>query len=220
MGIRFGAFTLDLGTRQLTQDGREIHLAPKAFDLLAALIAERPNVLSKSTLQQRLWPDTFVAEANLSNLVAELREALGDRLRRPQWIRTVYRIGYAFCGNAVSAPTPADSTPRGPRGWLEWGRRRVPLSIGAHVIGRDPDADVRLNVATISRRHAKVVLTDREAWLEDCGSKNGTRVGADRVTATPVRLADGVVIHIGSVRLTFHDAAAIVSTETLIAGTS
>ena len=81
MTIRFGPFTLDLDTRQLTQESREIHLSPKAFELLWTLALERPKVLSKAVLQQRLWPDTFVAEANLSNLVAEIREALGDRAR-------------------------------------------------------------------------------------------------------------------------------------------
>src|SRR5258708_2581175 len=69
--IRFGPFILDLGTRQLTRAVGEVHLSPKAFELLSALALERPNALSKEVLQQRLWPATFVAEANLSNLVAE-----------------------------------------------------------------------------------------------------------------------------------------------------
>ena len=102
MRIRFGSFTLDGDTRQLTQDKRELHLTPKAFDLLMALAAERPNVLSKTDLQQRLWPDTFVAEANLSNLVGEIREALADRGHTPVWIRTAHGVGYAFCGEAVA----------------------------------------------------------------------------------------------------------------------
>jgi DNA-binding winged helix-turn-helix (wHTH) protein len=68
--IRFGPFILDLDTRQLTQGSREIRLAPKAFELLTTLALERPNVLSKAVLQDRLWPGTFVAEANLSNLVS------------------------------------------------------------------------------------------------------------------------------------------------------
>ena len=70
---------LDLESRQLTSGGQEIHLEPKAFELLSALVLERPKALSKADLQERLWPGTFVAEANLSNLVAESREALGDR---------------------------------------------------------------------------------------------------------------------------------------------
>src|ERR1041384_6250874 len=82
--IRFGPFTLDPGSRQLTRAGREIHLEPKAFELLSALVAEQPRALSKTDLQQRLWPGTFVAEANLSNLVAEIRAALDEAARAPQ----------------------------------------------------------------------------------------------------------------------------------------
>ena len=104
MKIRFGPFTLDLDTRQLTQGRREIHLAPKAFELLATLVLDRPKVLSKAVLQQRLWPKTFVAEANLSNLVAEIREALGDRARAPLFVRTAHGFGYAFCGEATTLP--------------------------------------------------------------------------------------------------------------------
>ena len=88
--------------RQLTRAGREIHLEPKAFELLSALVLERPKALSKADLQERLWPGTFVAEANLSNLVAEIRAALGDPARAPLFVRTVHRFGYAFCGDAVA----------------------------------------------------------------------------------------------------------------------
>jgi DNA-binding winged helix-turn-helix (wHTH) protein len=91
--IRFGPFTLDLDTRQLMRDGQELHLSPKAFELLAALADARPKALSKTVLQQRLWPDTFVAEANLSNLVAEIREALEDSPREPTYIRTAADLG-------------------------------------------------------------------------------------------------------------------------------
>ena len=75
--------------------------SPKAFELLGTLVMDRPKVLSKEVLQQRLWPETFVAEANLSNLVAEIREALGDRARTPLFIRTAHGFGYAFCGDAT-----------------------------------------------------------------------------------------------------------------------
>ena len=71
--IVFGPFILDLDTRQVTRGGREMRLTAKAFDLLAVLALDRPKVLSKAVLQERLWPATFVAEANLSNLVAEIR---------------------------------------------------------------------------------------------------------------------------------------------------
>jgi DNA-binding winged helix-turn-helix (wHTH) protein len=209
MAIRFGPFVLDSDTRQLTRDGRELHLSPKAFELLAALAAERPNVLSKTVLQQRLWPDTFVAEANLSNLIAEVRAALGDSPRSPVYLRTVHKFGYAFCGEAVDArarATPFDGAQGGPARvvcWLEWGTKRFPLAPGEHVIGRDPDVEIRLDASTVSRRHARLVVGADHAVLEDSGSKNGTFRGVERVT-DPVALSDGDHLRIGSLRVVFH----------------
>jgi DNA-binding winged helix-turn-helix (wHTH) protein len=201
--IQFGPFTLDFDTRQLTKGGREVHLAPKAFDLLVTLVLERPKVLSKSVLQQRLWPDTFVAEANLSNLVAEIRGAVGDRARTPLFIRTAHGFGYAFCGDATVLPG-ADAPGSGPSScWLEWGSRRFPLSVGEHVIGRDPGVEVRLDASTVSRRHARLVVTADATVLEDFGSKNGTFRGSERVSS-PIQLADGDAIHVGSLLVTFH----------------
>jgi DNA-binding winged helix-turn-helix (wHTH) protein len=210
--IRFGPFTLDHDTRQLTQDNRGIHLAPKAFELLTMLALDRPKVLSKAVLQDRLWPGTFVAEANLSNLIAEIREALGDDAHAPQFIRTSHGFGYAFCADAATVPTFHDSGRDRPSCWLEWDRRRFPLTVGEHVIGRDPDVEVRLDSSTVSRRHARIVVTSDGAALEDFGSKNGTYCGDSRVAAA-VQLADGDVIRIGSLVVTFHVRSPM-STET------
>jgi DNA-binding winged helix-turn-helix (wHTH) protein len=212
--IRFGPFTLDLDTRQLTQGSREIHLAPKAFELLVTLVLERPKVLSKSVLQQRLWPETFVAEANLSNLVAEIREALGDRARAPLFIRTAHGFGYGFCGDATLLPSARETEPYPPACWLEWGRQRFPLSAGENVVGRDPDVEVRLDASTVSRRHARLVVTAEGTVLEDFGSKNGTFRGSERVTS-PVPLADGDAIRIGSLLVTFHVRGPLGATDTL-----
>jgi len=211
--IRFGLFTLDLDARLLTREHREIHLAPKAFELLTALVLDRPKVLSKAALQKRLWPHTFVAEANLSNLIGEIREALRDRERTPRWIRTAHRVGYAFCGEAITLTAAHDVAPDQPSCWLEWGDRRFPLSSGEHIIGRDPDVEVRLDASTVSRRHAKLVITVERTMLEDFCSKNGTRRGGERVTS-PVQLVDGDIIHIGSLLITFHVRGALGSTET------
>jgi DNA-binding winged helix-turn-helix (wHTH) protein len=211
--IRFGPFTLDLDTRQLTQGRREVHLSPKAFELLVALVQDRPKVLSKAALQQRLWPETFVAEANLSNLVAEIREALGDRARAPLYVRTAHTFGYAFCGDATTLPGSREVALNRTSCWLEWDRRRFPLSLGEHVIGRDPDVEIRLDASTVSRRHARLVVTAERTVLEDFGSKNGTFRGGERVTS-PIPLTDGDAIHIGSQLVTFHVRALMMSTET------
>ena len=213
MSIRFGPFVLNLDTRQLSREHVEVHLTPKAFELLATLVLERPKALAKSALQERLWPQTFVAEANLSNLISEIRAALDERARSAKWIRTAHGFGYAFCGNAIALDEQGGKALDRPACWLEWGRRRFPLSIGEHVVGRDPDVDVRLDAATVSRRHARLVVTTDGALLEDFGSKNGTRRGADRVTS-PVQLADGDAIHIGSLLLTFHVRTRATTTDT------
>jgi DNA-binding winged helix-turn-helix (wHTH) protein len=216
--VRLGPFTLDLDTRQLTRGSREIHLAPKAFELLAALVLDRPKVLSKAALQERLWPKTFVAEANLSNLVAEIRKALGDRPGAPGFVRTAHGFGYAFCGKAT---TLADAEDRGqdqPSYWLEWGRRRFPLPVGEYVIGRDPEVEIRLDASTVSRRHARLVVTAEGTVLEDFVSKNGTFRGRERITL-PVTLADGDVIRIGSLLVTFHVRAPFGTTDTQVEAT-
>jgi len=210
--LRFGPFTLDLATRQLLRDGREIHLSPKAFELLARLAVDRPNVLSKALLRQHLWPDTFVADANLSNLIAEIREALGDRVRTSLYIRTVHGFGYAFCGTASSVHETEDTGTDRPAFWLEWGQHRFPLLTGEHIIGRDADVEIRLDASTVSRRHARLIVNADGTYLEDFGSKNGTFRGDERVVS-PVPLTDGDTIKIGSVLVTFHTRAGT-TTET------
>src|SRR5262245_25485143 len=109
--ICFGPFTLDLESRQLSKTGEEIHLEPKVFELLSALVLERPKALSKAELQERLWPGTFVSEANLSNLIAEVRAALGDPARAPKFVRTVHGFGYAFSGDAAPPDDAGEVAP-------------------------------------------------------------------------------------------------------------
>ena len=80
-------------------------------------------------------------------------------------------------------------------------------------IGSHPSNDVVLDDTTVSRRHAKLVVTDEGVMLEDFGSKNGTLRGGDRVTR-PIQLADGDAIHVGSLLVTFHLRAPLEPTET------
>jgi pSer/pThr/pTyr-binding forkhead associated (FHA) protein len=61
--------------------------------------------------------------------------------------------------------------------WIVAGSRRIALTDGENVIGRDPTSAVLLDVAGVSRRHVQIVVGDRGAVLEDLGSMNGTRIG-------------------------------------------
>ena len=204
MRVQFAEFTLDWGTRQLLHRGRgEIRLSPKAFDLLAALIDERPRVLDKADLHGRIWPDTYVVDANLNVLVAEIRRALEDSPRDAKFIRTVHAIGYAFCGEALElTDRPASRKTAPVRFWLVWNERVIVLEEGDNTVGRDPECEVWLDASGVSRRHARIrtVRGDEAVLLQDLGSKNGTLVQSSPITGE-VRLSDGAVIQIGSVQL-------------------
>jgi DNA-binding winged helix-turn-helix (wHTH) protein len=211
--VRFGPFTLDTDTRQLFRDPdhRTVHLSPKVYELLCVLVAHRPKVLAKTDLHERLWPSTFVSDATLASLVAELREALEDRSREARYIRTVHGFGYAFAATAHEARARAADAM--PRHWIMWNGHEQPLNEGTHLIGRDADVGIRLASPTVSRRHARIVVAGDTATLEDLSSKNGTQVGGTAITAaTP--LADGDQIRIGAFTLTFRITAGDGSTAT------
>jgi DNA-binding winged helix-turn-helix (wHTH) protein len=209
--VRFGTFSLDSETRELLRGDARVPLSPKAFDLLCILVADRPKAISKSDLQERLWPATFVVEKNLANLVSEIREALGDDPSSPRFIRTVPRFGYAFRETVLHAGTAASRD--GVSFRLNWVNGRVTLDEGAHVLGRDPDAEVFLNSSGVSRRHALITISAGAATIEDLGSKNGTFVGDRRVDGSR-SLGDGDIIGVGSVKLTVRVLQTPSSTET------
>jgi DNA-binding winged helix-turn-helix (wHTH) protein len=201
--LRFGDFELDDATRQLLRGDREVHLSPKAFDLLATLAAARPRALSKTELHARLWPDTFVSDANLAMLVAEVRSAIGDDARRARFVRTVQRYGYAFHGNAAELPGPVASEAGSTfKCWLLAPLRQIPLIAGENLVGRDPGVQVWLDSDSVSRRHARITIERDRVTLEDLNSKNGTRVGGSQITGPSV-LSDGDEIRFGSIGLTF-----------------
>jgi DNA-binding winged helix-turn-helix (wHTH) protein len=174
---RFGSFVFDADTRQLSRDGSDIHLTPKAFDLLSLLIDAAPRVLTKTALHERLWPKTFVSDATLVGLVKELRRALDDRDRDAPIIRTVSRVGYAFCRPTTSASLPVN----GVWSWILVDGKRLALRDGENTIGRDPMSSIWIDVASVSRHHARIVCSGMRAVLEDVGSKNGTTVGEEPV---------------------------------------
>jgi DNA-binding winged helix-turn-helix (wHTH) protein len=210
MAVQFGPFTLDAARRHLLREGEVAHLTPKAFDLLLLLVNEAPRVISKRELHERLWPATFVSDATLVGLVKELRRALHDHDDRAPVIRTVHRIGYALCPEVHAAGPGARARAWH---WLVFRGRRIVLRDGDNIIGRDPGSDVWLDIAGVSRRHARIIVGDHDASLEDLGSKNGTTVGDGRVQQ-PVALQDGASIAFGPVTGVYRTSTAGMSTET------
>jgi DNA-binding winged helix-turn-helix (wHTH) protein len=195
--MNFEGHRLDLRTRQLFRGSTGVHLSPKAFELLQILVENPTRALSKKELQDQLWPDTFVTEANLPTLVAELRRAFGESARAPKIIRTVNRFGYAFAGKITGE---ADAAPVHPTCWIIWRSREIPLQDGENILGRDPAAAACLDLPSVSRRHARITVAPDGVTVEDLGSKNGTLLRQERVTG-PTPVADLDELQIGSVQL-------------------
>jgi DNA-binding winged helix-turn-helix (wHTH) protein len=94
--VRFQSFDFDSVRRRLSRAGEEVHLTPKAFDLLALLIEAAPRVVPKAEFHRHLWPNGVVSDATLAGLVKELRRALAGHEPGASFIRTAHRVGYAF----------------------------------------------------------------------------------------------------------------------------
>jgi DNA-binding winged helix-turn-helix (wHTH) protein len=209
VAVRFGPFALAADSRRLTRGGEDLHLTPKAFDLLLLLVDAAPRVVPKAELHARLWPDSFVADTTLVGLVKEVRRVLGDTDGAAPIIRTVARVGYAF---AVPL-SPADQPAAASRHWLVADGQSFALALGVNEVGREPAARVCLDSGSVSRRHARIVVSSEEALIEDLGSKNGTTVNGSQVRR-PLGLRDGDRLVIGAVPLTYRTSASDLSTET------
>jgi len=98
MIYRFGPFELDPQKRLLHKTGTAISLTPKAFELLIVLIENRGRLMTKDELMQKVWPDSFVEEGNLTQTISVLRKALGDSQDGVRNIVTLPGRGYQFVG--------------------------------------------------------------------------------------------------------------------------
>jgi TolB-like protein/DNA-binding winged helix-turn-helix (wHTH) protein/Flp pilus assembly protein TadD len=107
----FGPFRLDVAERLLLRDGESLTLPPKAFETLLALVENSGHLLTKPDLMKRLWPDTFVEEANLANNVSLLRRVLDDDRQVCKYIETVPKLGYRFVADVEVLTEGTDVDP-------------------------------------------------------------------------------------------------------------
>lgn len=214
MTFRFVQCTLDIDARRLVRGGCDVHLSPKAFELLRVLVESRPRVLSKTDLLERVWPGVFVSDASLAKVVSKVREAIGDSGDAAPVIRTVHGVGYAFdaeIDDEQAHDEPVHTVDQAIC-WLFCGRREFPLRDGEHIVGREPDASICLDSPKVSRRHAKLDVNGRCATLEDLDSKNGSFVRGVRISV-PTTLEPGDEVRIGPFTLIFRVGADSGSTQ-------
>ena len=97
--FRFGDFDLYPAERQLKKRSKAVALPPKTFDALLILVRNAEHLVHRNQLIEALWPDTFVTDANLTNVIVSLRKILGRAA-----IQTVSKHGYRFTLQVVGEP--------------------------------------------------------------------------------------------------------------------
>ena len=109
--VRFGSFELDLRAGELRKQGVRIKLQEQPFQILAMLLANHGQVVTREELRSRLWPsDTFVDfDHSLNKSINKLREALGDSAENPRFIETLAKRGYRFMWDLQVNPGPIRS---------------------------------------------------------------------------------------------------------------
>lgn len=111
--LDFPPYRLDLRDGLLYRGAAVVPLRPKAYALLSYLCTHAHAVLSKATLLESVWPERVISEAGLTELIRELRQALGDDARVPSFIKTVHGRGYRFiAGQEHKTVTSAETYAR------------------------------------------------------------------------------------------------------------
>ena len=103
----FGPFRFDLENACLWRGAQMLRLTPKAFAVLQYLVEHAGQLATKEALLGAVWPETAVSDGVLKVRIDEIRKALGDSAKRPQFIATVHRRGYRFIADVTEAnPAP------------------------------------------------------------------------------------------------------------------
>jgi DNA-binding winged helix-turn-helix (wHTH) protein/tetratricopeptide (TPR) repeat protein len=183
--FEFGPYRLDAWRRLVWRQDVLLEVPPRAVDLLAALVGEAGQVVPKEELLRRVWPDTFVEEANLSVNVSILRKALGNQPDGRPWIQTVPRRGYRFLGPVraqAEAPRSLAVLPFAPLG-PEEGDRALGLGMADALITRLAATDrVAVRPTGAVRRFAGADVDPVEA---------GRQLGVDAVLDGRLQRSEG-----------------------------
>ena len=211
--FRLGDWVVRPGLCRISHDGRTVHLRPKVMEVLVCLAGSAGRLVTRQALIDTVWAREFISDSALARAVFELRRALGDDGPSPRYVETIAKRGYRLMTPVTPCGEPDAIAAAPSRFVMVVGEREIRLYEGENVVGRGPEARVRVDSSAVSRRHARIVVSGVTAVIEDLGSKNGTEVDG-RTIAAPVTLADRAVIWIGAVALTFRVAEANGPTRT------
>jgi Tol biopolymer transport system component/DNA-binding winged helix-turn-helix (wHTH) protein len=129
--FEFGEFHLDTAERVLRRHGAVVPLTPKAVSLLELLVSREGSVVSRTEMIDKLWPDTYVEEANLTVTISMLRKALGE-----SYIRTIPKRGYTFAVPVRRIEPPATNGIKTAAGSLDLPPATAPVKLGTRASKR------------------------------------------------------------------------------------
>ncbi len=150
--VRFGVFEVDLRSGELRKAGAKLKISGQPFQVLAILLENPGEIVTREDLLKRLWPDTFVdGDHNLNTAINKIREVLGDSAENPRFVETLPRRGYRFIapveGKRPAMPPDAlealsesgsgpvvTATPRSRSRWLWVGTAGLVLALTALLI--------------------------------------------------------------------------------------
>ena len=107
--VRFGNFSFDRESGQLWSASTELRLTPKSAAVLRMLLGNPGQPVTKQALFETVWKGTVVSDDALTSCIQELRRALRDDPRQPQYIETRHRQGYRFVAPVIEPTVEASS---------------------------------------------------------------------------------------------------------------
>ena len=142
ISLRFGLFSVDLGTGQLYRNGDRVALQEKPFRILVMLLERPGDLITRDDIRKQLWPDGTFVDFNegIDTALKKLRFALGDSAQNPIFIETIPRRGYRFIAPVTTDGNGSPSVPKvvppppGPTTPLSPGARKYLAALIAVVI--------------------------------------------------------------------------------------
>ncbi len=206
--LSFDAYHVDLRTGELRKHGRKIRLAGRPFQILALLLEQPGELLTRKELQSRLWPaDTFVDfEHGVNAAIQTLRRALCDSHKNPRYIETLPRRGYRFIAAveklhvdaaAKDSTSVRDTTPPVAKPRAEWvgqvaticdegGRNYVLLPVTEEILRELRDCETAKDDLGIS-----LLVAGEKLLLVECGTRVKILDASNAALGCKVRILGG-----------------------------
>jgi len=105
--IKIGPWLVDEDANLLSRDGKDVRIEKRVMSVLIELAAAKNQVVSKDALINAVWNGAAVSDHSVANAISDLRRALGDDRRNPQFIETIPKRGYRLIADIVEIPSAA-----------------------------------------------------------------------------------------------------------------